>query len=195
MKRPEDLVKLFGMSNQLIETELDRVEHRHGVDLGRARSGPAESDNAYYPQFEQAIRDEASRMAKHYEIFYCLENSIRTLVTDTFHSEEGDSWWDSGRIPQNIHTDVKNRIQRDVDTGMTLRSTESIDFTTFGELGQIISANWDIFGAIFNSKRAVQRVMSSLNSLRGPIAHCSPLADDEILRLQLSVRDWFRLME
>ena len=37
--------------------------------------------------------------------------------------------------------------------------------------------------------------MTSLNMLRGPIAHCCPLADDEVLRLQLTVKDWFRLME
>jgi hypothetical protein len=37
--------------------------------------------------------------------------------------------------------------------------------------------------------------MASLNSLRGPVAHCVPLAEDEALRLQLAVRDWFRLME
>jgi len=37
--------------------------------------------------------------------------------------------------------------------------------------------------------------MANLNTLRGPIAHCSPLAPDEVLRLQLTVRDWFRLQE
>ena len=70
-----------------------------------------------------------------------------------------------------------------------------MDFTTFGELGEIIKANWDVFGGAFTSQPAVSKVMSSLNTLRGPIAHCSPLAEDEILRLRLSVRDWFRLME
>lgn len=28
-----------------------------------------------------------------------------------------------------------------------------------------------------------------------PIAHCTALAEDEVLRLQLGLRDWFRLME
>jgi len=32
----------------------------------------------------------------------------------------------------------------------------------------------------------------NLNTLRGPIAHCSELAQDEEIRLRLSVRDWFR---
>ena len=40
-----------------------------------------------------------------------------------------------------------------------------------------------------------EKIIASLNALRAPIAHCSPLADDEVIRLQLTVRDWFRLME
>jgi hypothetical protein len=49
----------------------------------------------------------------------------------------------------------------------------------------------------FRDQRACSRwsVMSRLNTLRGPVAHCTPLAEDEVLRLRLSVRDWFRLME
>ena len=78
---------------------------------------------------------------------------------------------------------------------MTPRSSDELDYTTFGELSVIITCNWDIFGGLFTSKKAVEKVMSNLNSLRGPIAHCSPLAEDEVLRLQLTVRDWFRLME
>ncbi len=48
---------------------------------------------------------------------------------------------------------------------------------------------------MFTSAKAVEKVMASLNMLRGPVAHCTPLAEDEVVRLGLSVRDWFRLME
>ena len=78
---------------------------------------------------------------------------------------------------------------------MTVRSEDPLDFTTFGELSGIITGNWDLFGGILTSPKAVERIMGNLNSLRGPIAHCSPLAEDEVLRLQLSLRDWFRQME
>ena len=78
---------------------------------------------------------------------------------------------------------------------MTPRSVEPLDFTTFGELGHTIKTNWQrSFGAILSSVKAVEKIMANLNTLRGPIAHCSPLAEDEIVRLRLSVRDWFRLM-
>ncbi len=73
--------------------------------------------------------------------------------------------------------------------GQTIRWTSS----RFGQLSGIISANWDVFGAVFSSAKAAERVMSALNTLRGPIAHCSPLAEDEVVRLRLTVADWFRL--
>jgi hypothetical protein len=150
----------------------------------------------YYPQFELTVRKEASVMAKHYEVFYCLEKSIRALVSDTIEAaEKADTWWNSLRVPNNVKTEVQTRIQRELDTGMTRRSSDELDYTTFGELAVIITSNWEIFGGLFSSKKAVEKVMASLNSLRGPIAHCSALAEDEVLRLQLTLRDWFRLME
>lgn len=76
-----------------------------------------------------------------------------------------------------------------------LRSQDPLDYTAFGELGEIIKSNWQLFGGIFSSVKAVERVMASLNTLRSPIAHCSPLAEDEVVRLRLSLRDWFRLRE
>lgn len=134
-------------------------------------------------------------MAPHYEIIYSLETSIRVFVDDLLATAEAPNpWWSHNRVPSQIKKEAEDRMKREVDSGMTPRSDEPLDFTTFGELGQIIIQNWDVFGAVFSSKKAVERVMGSLNSLRGPIAHCSPLAEDEVVRLRLSVRDWFRLM-
>jgi hypothetical protein len=70
-----------------------------------------------------------------------------------------------------------------------------IDYTNFGELGEIVRNNWEHFDTIFSSMKAFSKIMTSLNMLRGPIAHCCPLSEDEVVRLQLTVRDWFRLME
>ncbi len=73
---------------------------------------------------------------------------------------------------------------------------EKIDYTTFGELTQIVTKNWEAFGDLFRrGQRAFSKIMTNLNQLRGPIAHCCPLAEDEVVRLELTVKDWFRLME
>lgn len=191
----ERALYLFGMSNQMTEFELDRVEAEYGIDLKRGHTGSIATDQIYYPQIEREVRDEAAQMAPQYEMFYSIEKTIRTLVRDVLEEEKGEEWWSTDTIPDNIRSECENRMQREIDTGTTVRSADPLDFSTFGELGGIIKSNWELFGGQFKSKRAVEKVMASLNTLRGPIAHCSPLAEDEVVRLQLSVRDWFRLME
>ena len=189
----EEGIKLFAITNQLIEHDLDQIEREHGVDLQRGHRPAADVDEAYYPQIESAIRAEAAAMAPHYEVFYSLETTIRRLVRDQLQSTQ-PGWWIE-RIPEKIRQDAENRQQREIDTGVTPRSDDPMDFLTFGELNEIIKGNWDVFGALFSSAKAVERVMANLNTLRGPIAHCTPLAEDEVVRLRLTVRDWFRLGE
>lgn len=191
----ESKVKLFNISNQLAENELDLLEQRLGIDLGRGHNKKINIDQDYYPQIDSAIRSEAARMGEHYEIFYSLEKSIRSLVTEIFQAAAGLDWWNSGRVPQSIKQEAEVRMKRELESGMTPRSENPIDFTTFGELGDLIKSNWELFKPLFRNPKAVERVMANLNSLRGPIAHCCLLADDEMVRLRLSVRDWFRLME
>ncbi len=188
----EERIKLFGMSQALVERDLDKIENRLKVDLGRAE--PDSKDEAYYPQFDLALRVEAAEMGEHYELFYCLETSIRNLVADTLEGAHGEAWWDAC-VPNPIQTNAKANIQREIDSGVTLRSERDIDFTTFGELGEIVRNNWENFDTIFSSQKAFSKIMTSLNQLRGPIAHCCPLAEDEVVRLKLTVKDWFRLME
>lgn len=192
-KDSKDLVKLFCVSNQFLELDLDRIEQAHQIDLGRKKD-KGDTDSAYYPQFEAKFRDEAKQMAKHYEIFYCLEKSIRDLIVTALKTVDKD-WWET-KVPQSVRDEVKARMKKEADSGVTFRSEEPIEFTTFGELSEIIKANWkDVFASIFNNLKAVERVMGDLNTLRAPIAHCGTLAEDEVLRLQLSVRNWFRLMQ
>ena len=191
----EEAVKLFAISNQLVENDLDRIERELAIDLLRGHTRALEADHDYYPQFDRAIRQEAASMSEHYEVFYSLEKSIRGLIAETLDAVHPQGWWGTDCVPTKIRSDVEARIKRERDSGVTPRSSEPLDFATFGELGEIIKTNWDVFGGIFSSQKAVELVMSRLNTLRGPIAHCSPLAEDEVVRLRLSVRDWFRLME
>lgn len=194
----EDQVKSFGMTNLLIESDLDKLESSLSLKLREtAFRGEASNEiaRAYFPQFELSLRSEAAAMAKSYELFYCLEKTIRKQISTLLEAINGPGWWNEQVIPQQIFLDVKKRIQRERESGITPRSLEPLDYTNFGELGEIIKANWSVFASIFNNIKAVEKVMFNLNSLRNPIAHCSQLAEDEQLRLELSLRDWFRLVE
>lgn len=186
-------VKSFAMTNMLLEADLDQIEQKYQIDLGRNRTQSSRIEDAYFPQFDAILRGEAKRMSQHYEVFYCLEKSIRQLIVDIFVATGDPDWW-TNMVPEAVKQNAQKSIKREKEAAVTPRSSDPIDYTTFGELGEIIKSNWSLFGGVvFNDQKAMEKVMAALNSLRNPIAHCSPLADDEVLRLELALRDWFRI--
>jgi hypothetical protein len=189
----EAQIRLFILANSCTENRLDKLERELELDLGRNEKEPIKYQD-YYAQFDLAFRNEAKEMAKRYEIFYCLEKSIRGLIVQLMQEKYHDNWWEE-KVNSEIKKNVEINIKREADSGFTERSELKIDYTTFGELSTIVQDNWDAFSNLFKNPKAFSKIMTSLNQLRGPIAHCCPLAEDEIVRLNLAVKDWFRLME
>jgi Swt1-like HEPN len=193
--RPDGFVRAFGMTGLQISSSMSRIERQFGIDLGHDPSAPKNRKAAEYEQFEAALREDAARMSEFYEVFYCLENSIRKLVADIFVEAEGPDWWNGKRVDEKrIREPASIRRKREVDSGITPRSERLIDYTTFGELSQLITDNWELFDPVFQSKTAVSNVSNQLNLLRGPIAHCNPTDELEQERLNLAVRTWFKIM-
>ena len=68
INKKENMIKLFGVTNQFVELDLKRIEDKFKIDLGRQKK-VVRKDNVYYPQFDLIVRNEANQMAKNYEIF------------------------------------------------------------------------------------------------------------------------------
>jgi hypothetical protein len=118
-------------------------------------------------QFSSELRQTADAMAEFYKLFCMLENDIRNLITETLTDAHGADWWDS-HTPQSAKDECKANQQREAEFGVTSRSDRELDYVSFGQLGDIIRHNWDIFGGIISSQKALGRVMHALNNLRGP---------------------------
>jgi Swt1-like HEPN len=148
---------------------------------------------ATYLKFNNNLVSEANEMAKHYQTIYCLERSIRNLIVELMTAKFGENWWQN-KVPESVDRNVVQNMKFDEDTGYTKRSNRKIDYTTFGELRYIVKSNWIAFENKFKSYNAFNSIMITLNRLRVPIAHCTPLAEDEVVRLNLAVKDSFRLI-
>lgn len=192
-KRPDGFIRAFGMSGAQIAADMKTVESKFDTNLGFSTAKTEARSLENYDQFELLIRKQAREMSEFYEIFYCLENSIRNLVVSTLEDAEGPSWWNTTRT-DSLRNDIESRVNKEDESGITARSENKIDYTTFGELAVLINKNWDIFEPLFTTRSAVQRVLFQLNNLRNPIAHCCLIAEDEKDRLLLSVKDWFRII-
>ena len=185
--------RLFALNSLSIEASIKQLQRQLEVDLGHEEDGSSRPDETYYPQFSEALRKEASAMAVHYRVFYCLENSMRDLITQILREEHGENWWNEA-VPTSVKDHAAKTRKKEIQSGISVRSEDLIDYTTFGELGEIIKTNWATFNEIFQDITALEKVISTLNTLRGPIAHCKTLAEDEVVRLHLALRDWFRAM-
>jgi hypothetical protein len=194
----EHKIRLFLLNNAAVDAALQDTLISVGLS-----SEPTNVEQAldrlldgYIPQFAGDLRAKAERMSRFYALFYLIENDIRDLIEETLEETEGEDWWQKA-VPAQVQDSAKRSRQREVDNALTLRSDRMIDYITFGELGEIIRANWNQFAGIFSKSNipAVEKVMKSLNMLRGPIAHCGALSEAESVRLKLTIRDWFRLQE
>lgn len=135
-----DAVRLFGLNNLSIEAEIRSVEAELDIDFGHRHRKERAADNAYYPQFRERLREEAAAMASHYAIFYCLENSIRELIVQRLEEVHGSGWWDVA-VPEPVRKNADGNLKKEAATGVTPRSSELIDYSNFGELGEIIKTN------------------------------------------------------
>ncbi len=198
MNYSDEKVKLFLLNNLVVESALRTTLSEHQIEAEQTVVEKAADDliSGYVSQFDSRSKSRAKRMAEHYELFHMLENSIRQLITATLKESDPIDWW-TKLVPEVVRTNAKKNRDREVNEGISLRSEELIEYTNFGELGEIIKSNWSIFGGIFSrgSILAVEKIMARLNTLRAPIAHSGGLSEDEVLRLKLTVRDWFKLME
>lgn len=187
-------IELFLLKCAPIRAELNSILSSHDPALGAEEAGLAADEimKEYSAQIGLDLRRQAGRMAEYYRIFYMLENYIRDFVNTVMTEAVGEEWWDTD-VPDNIKDAARRSRERELHSGVTPRSDENIQYITFGELMGIMSANWSHFAGIFPSPKGLENVMGRLNTLRGPIMHCGELAEDEVLRLKLSVRDWFDL--
>ena len=71
--RADEAIKLFGINNLSIESEIRKIERERDVDLGHRHDQEQRIDQTYYPQFSQRVREEASRMSTNYAIHLTLK--------------------------------------------------------------------------------------------------------------------------
>lgn len=187
-------IELFLLKCAVIETDVrsllagykDEMEHDFTISNG--------SLEPYIKQFRLENRVNAAKMARYYQIFYMLENDIRDLIADTLEAAHGIDWW-TKCVPEPVQQEAERNREREAKAGISSTSDNEIDYTTFGQLSDIIKERWENFAGMLSNQSAVLRVLSGLNMLRGTIAHCGMLADDEVDRLMLAIRDWFRVLE
>ena len=185
-----DDLKLFGMHNLLLESELGKLENS-GIQIEHAKT-IQKAEVVDVELFENDILQESRKMADFYVLYYSLENSIRRLISERLAEKHGPTWWKS-KVPSGLQAEVERKQKEERDTTMSIRSEDPLAYTNFGELIGIFDANWADFSDTLRSQKAMQQILSQFNKIRNVVAHSCELNEDEIARFKLLVKDWFRI--
>ena len=144
-------IELFILKNAVVTQSLRAVFVNQRIGSGRgALEAQADSLVAdYLRQVDFETLADADRMSEFYKLFYALENDMRDLIESTMADSKGGQWWINA-VPQVVRENAQKNYDREAAEGLPPRSDRLIDYTTFGELGEIVKENWDVFSGMFS---------------------------------------------
>ena len=184
-----DELKQFVFSGLLLNDSFSRLE-TEGITV---RSGKEEEQVQRIEEtdYSPKIIYNGKKMASIYIVFFCLENSVRELITDRLAERYGVDWWD--RLPKRIRDAVdKLKKKEEKNRYHTPRSVSNIGYTMFGNLAQIIIDKWEDFSDLFPGQAWITSRFNDLEMSRNIIMHTGVLPEIEIDRIESIARDWIR---
>ena len=113
-------LKSFCFSAAQISTELENIEATKNFTF-RKRDISRKRLLEDFDQFEISVRNQAALMFEFYEVTYCLEGSIRSVVAEALEEDfkeavesepnknEKNSWWEGDWISDEIRKKVCER--------------------------------------------------------------------------------------
>jgi hypothetical protein len=133
-------------------------------------------------------------MQRCFRLLFVMENVIRDFISTTFAELEttGDDWFEK-RASTPMKTKVADRkAKEEANAWHTGRNQAPEFYLDFGDLALLITNHWAVFKDLLPDQHWVQSRMQEAERSRNVIAHTNVLAPEEIVRLEMYLRDWIR---
>ena len=185
-----DRLRQFVFDAMLAENSLAQLASQ-GISVRGSASVPA-TIRVEEVGFSPRILYDAAKMSSVFAAFFALENSVRELITERLLARRGADWWKTA-VPAKIRTAVEKLKEKEATNRYhTARSVALIGYTMFGNLAQIIIANWNELSDLFPDQAWVTSRFNDLEMSRNIIMHTGVLPQIEVDRIESIVRDWIR---
>jgi hypothetical protein len=134
----------------------------------------------------------ATATAVVYTAIAAFENSVRALVIKTLMEKFQEEWWDKG-ASNNIRERAQKRLEDEQSAKWhAQRGQDPINYTTFGDLKNIMQNNWDAFEDLIGSLPWASGIFDVIERSRNVIMHSGRLEREDIERLGVNIRDWVK---
>ena len=134
---------------------------------------------------------EAQRMSVVYAALHSFENAVRATVTKAMAEKHGETWWE--KVPERIRKSAKSRMDEDSKFRWHgARGATEINYCDFGDLSSIIVTNWDVFEDLLGNMEWAKAALDALEKSRNIVMHGGSVANEDIERIGMNIRDWIR---
>lgn len=72
------------------------------------------------------------------------------------------------------------------------RGTSEINYCDFGDLSSIIVTNWEVFEDLLGNMEWAKAALNALEKSRNIVMHGGSVANEDVERIGVNIRDWIR---
>jgi hypothetical protein len=174
----------------LTEEALDKVGRSRRRHFGAEESRELQKTLCYDLLEAEALAD-AQRMSTVYAAIHAFENIVRHLVSTAMAEHHGERWW--SKVPERIRKSVATRMAEDAKFRWHgARGATELNYCDFGDLSSIIVTNWAAFEDLLANIEWAKAVLSTLEKSRNTTMHGGVLAQEDVERIGMNIRDWIR---
>lgn len=175
---------------------LERLRSSYG-SLVASQPSPAEVilerlDISNTPFLTSTDIENAYKMGQLYVAIHCLENSVRCLIRKVLSKALGDNWWDKA-ASEPMQRKLADRKSREAkNRWLPSRGADELNYMDWSDLVTLMRKYHKDFEKFFPDIKFVELRLEELENIRNTIAHSGVLPDDELNRVELTLKDWRR---
>jgi hypothetical protein len=174
----------------LTEESLDKAGRRRRRHFGPEDAAKLRQALAY-DMLDSDLLADAQRMSIVYSAIHSFENAVRQLVQKGMAEAHGETWW--SQVPDKIQKKVKSRMEEDAKFRWHgTRGGSEITYCDFGDLSSVIVTQWNVFENVLSDMEWSKAILNTLEKSRNIIMHGGILANEDIERIGMNIRDWIR---
>lgn len=185
-----DDLYIFVYRGLLTEESLDKAGRKRRQEFGSEDAARMRQALAF-EMLDRELLTHARRMSIVYTAIHAFENTVRQLVVSAMSEAHEEKWW--AQVPDRIKNRVKTRMEKDSKARWHgTRGATEILYCDFGDLSSIIATNWPQFENILVNLEWAKSILSTLEMSRNTIMHGGVLAQQDVERIGMNIRDWIR---
>lgn len=174
----------------LTEEALDKAGRRRRSHFG-SEGARVIQRSLSFDYLDPDLLAQAQRMSIVYAALHSFENAVRTTVTKAMAEKHGEAWWE--KVPERIRKSAKSRMDEDSKFRWHgARGATEVNYCDFGDLSSIIVTNWEVFEDLLGNMEWAKAALNALEKSRNIVMHGGTVANEDIERIGMNIRDWIR---